>query len=83
VGGSGRRNRVGIVVGKSSGLYGKCEKTVSECKFLVWDHGTIRRLAKAHPQLAENGLRLALHYLERPFEVGSECHPELYRKEHP
>jgi hypothetical protein len=38
-------------------------KTVSECEFLVWDHGTIRRLAKAYPQLTENGLRLALHYL--------------------
>jgi CRP-like cAMP-binding protein len=38
-------------------------KTVSECQFLVWDHGTLRRLAKAYPQLTENGLRLALHYL--------------------
>jgi CRP-like cAMP-binding protein len=37
--------------------------TVSECKFLVWDHDTIRRLAKVHPQLSENGFRLALHYL--------------------
>jgi CRP-like cAMP-binding protein len=38
-------------------------KTVSECEFRVWDHATIRRLAKAYPQLTENGLRLALHYL--------------------
>jgi CRP/FNR family transcriptional regulator, nitrogen oxide reductase regulator len=38
--------------------------TVSECEFLVWDHATIRRLAKAYPQLTENGFRLALHYLE-------------------
>ena len=38
-------------------------KTVSECQFLVWDHGTLRRLAKAYPQLTENGLRMALHYL--------------------
>jgi CRP-like cAMP-binding protein len=38
-------------------------KTVSECQFLVWDHSTILRLAKAYPQLTENGLRLALHYL--------------------
>jgi len=44
--------------------YAASSKTVSECEFLVWDHGTIRRLAKAYPQLAENGLRLALHYLE-------------------
>jgi len=39
--------------------------TVSECEFLVWDHRTIRRLAKAYPQLTENGLQLALHYLRR------------------
>jgi len=37
---------------------------VTECEFLVWDHGTIRRLAKEYPQLAENGFRLALHHLE-------------------
>lgn len=39
--------------------------TVSECEFLVWDHAAIRRLAKAYPQLTENGFRLALHYLEQ------------------
>ena len=39
--------------------------TVSECEFLVWDHNTIRRLAKTYPQLTENGLRLSLHYLRR------------------
>ena len=38
-------------------------KTVSECDLLVWDHATLRRLAKAYPLLTENGLRLALHYL--------------------
>jgi CRP-like cAMP-binding protein len=43
--------------------YMASSKTVSECEFLVWDHGTIRRLARAYPQLTENGLRLALHYL--------------------
>ena len=37
--------------------------TVTECEFLVWDHRTIRRLAKAHPQLTENGFRLAVHYV--------------------
>lgn len=37
--------------------------TVTECEFLVWDHATMRRLAKAHPQLTENGFRLALRYL--------------------
>jgi CRP-like cAMP-binding protein len=38
-------------------------KTVSECEFLVWDHVTLRRLVRAYPQLTENGLRMALHYL--------------------
>jgi CRP/FNR family transcriptional regulator, nitrogen oxide reductase regulator len=38
--------------------------TVSECEFLVWDHSTICRLAKAYPQIRENGLRLALHHLK-------------------
>lgn len=37
--------------------------TISECEFLVWDHGTIRRLAKVYPQLTENGFRMAVHYL--------------------
>ena len=39
--------------------------TVSECEFLVWERDTIRKLAKAYPDLADNGLRLALHYLRR------------------
>lgn len=37
--------------------------TVTECEFLVWDHSTIRRLAKAYPKIIENGFRLALQYL--------------------
>jgi len=37
--------------------------TVTECEFLVWDHATIRRLAKTHTQLTENGFRLALQYV--------------------
>ena len=36
---------------------------VTECEFLVWDCDTIRSLVKAHPELSENGLRLALEYL--------------------
>ena len=38
--------------------------TVTGCEFLVWDHGAIRRLARAYPQLMENGFKLALHHLE-------------------
>ena len=37
--------------------------TVTECEFLVWDHRTIRSLAKQYPQITENGFRMALHYL--------------------
>ena len=38
--------------------------TVTECEFLVWEHRVIRRLAKAYPQLTENGFRLAVCYVE-------------------
>lgn len=38
--------------------------TVSDCEFLVWEHAHLRKLAKTFPQLTENGLRLALHYLK-------------------
>jgi CRP-like cAMP-binding protein len=37
--------------------------TASEC--LVWDHDTIRKLATEHPQIQENGFRLALYHLAR------------------
>lgn len=37
--------------------------TVTECEFLVWDHATIRRLAKLYPQLIENGFQLAMLYV--------------------
>lgn len=62
-------NAPGDVIGLVSLLanppaYMASSRTVSECEFLFWDHGTIRRLAQAHPQLTENGLRLALHHLE-------------------
>ena len=39
--------------------------TVTDCEFLVWDWDTVRSLVKAHPELSENGLRLALEYLRR------------------
>lgn len=38
--------------------------TITECEFRVWDHRTLRVLSKAHPQLIENGFRLALYYLK-------------------
>lgn len=39
--------------------------TVTDCEFLVWDRDTMRRLVKAHPELSDNGFRMALHYLRR------------------
>jgi CRP-like cAMP-binding protein len=38
-------------------------ETLQECEFYVWDHEKIRYLAKACPQLAENSMRIVLHYL--------------------
>jgi CRP-like cAMP-binding protein len=60
----------GVVLGSVSLLanpptYMANATTVTECEFLVWDHSTIRRLARAYPQLTENGFRLALYYLGR------------------
>ena len=37
--------------------------TVTACDCLVWDHDTIRKLATEHPQIMENGFRLALYHL--------------------
>ena len=37
--------------------------TVTACDCLMWNHDTIRKLATEHPQIMENGFRLALHHL--------------------
>jgi CRP-like cAMP-binding protein len=37
--------------------------TVTACDCLVWDHDTIRKLATEHPQIMENGFRLAIYHL--------------------
>jgi len=37
--------------------------TVTACDCLVWDHATIRKLATEHPQIMENGFRVALYHL--------------------
>jgi CRP/FNR family transcriptional regulator, nitrogen oxide reductase regulator len=39
-------------------------EALSDCELLVWTHASIRKLADAYPQLAENGLRIVLHYLK-------------------
>jgi hypothetical protein len=61
--GSRGRHRIGIVAGKSSGLYGKLENC-----FRMRIPGVGSRhhpqTGKGIPTLAENGLRLAMHYLD-------------------
>lgn len=37
--------------------------TLTACDCLVWDHDTIRKLATDHPQIMENGFRVALYHL--------------------
>ena len=37
--------------------------TVTACDCLVWDRHTIRKLATEHPQIMENGFRVALYHL--------------------
>jgi CRP/FNR family transcriptional regulator, nitrogen oxide reductase regulator len=37
---------------------------ISACELLVWEHKSMRKLAKTYPQLAENALRIVLHYLK-------------------
>lgn len=37
--------------------------TVTACDFLVWDHDTLRKLAAEHPQIMENGFRIALQHI--------------------
>src|SRR5262249_41484339 len=38
-------------------------EAVSTCEVLVWEHKSIRGLARTYPQLAENALRIVLEYL--------------------
>jgi CRP/FNR family transcriptional regulator, nitrogen oxide reductase regulator len=38
-------------------------EALSDCDLLVWTHADIRKLGSTYPQLAENGLRITLHYL--------------------
>jgi CRP-like cAMP-binding protein len=39
-------------------------EALSDCELLAWEHTSLRKLAKTYPQLAENGLRIVLHYLK-------------------
>jgi CRP-like cAMP-binding protein len=37
--------------------------TLTACDYLAWDHDTVRKLATEHPQIMENGFRVALYHL--------------------
>jgi CRP-like cAMP-binding protein len=37
--------------------------TVTACDCLMWNHDSMRKLATEHPQIMENGFRLALYHL--------------------
>jgi CRP/FNR family transcriptional regulator, nitrogen oxide reductase regulator len=39
-------------------------EALSRCELLTWEHATVRKLASIYPQLAENALRIVLHYLK-------------------
>lgn len=56
-------------------------ETISECELFVWADTCIRQLAQAHPQLAENSLRVVLHYLKAYVEkhVGLVTKPAAHR----
>jgi CRP/FNR family transcriptional regulator, nitrogen oxide reductase regulator len=38
-------------------------EAVNACEVLVWEHKSIRALARTYPQIAENALRIVLNYL--------------------
>lgn len=37
--------------------------TVTACDCFVWDHATIRKMTTEHPQIMENGFRIAIYHL--------------------
>ena len=53
---------IGTLLTKPAKYVGTAE-AVGACQALVWEHQRIRKLAREYPQLAENALRIVLHYL--------------------
>jgi CRP-like cAMP-binding protein len=53
---------LGTLLKQPTSYMGSAE-ALSECDLLVWEHMSIRTQAAAHPQLAENALRIVLQYL--------------------
>ena len=53
---------LGTLLKQPTSYMGSAE-ALSKCDLLVWEHTSIRTQAAAHPQLAENALRIVLQYL--------------------
>jgi CRP/FNR family transcriptional regulator len=49
---------------KSPSSYMATAEATSDCELLAWEHSAIRRLVSRHPLLGENGLHIALGYLQ-------------------
>ncbi len=53
---------------KSPSDYMATAEATSDCELLAWEHSVICKLVSRHPQLGENGLRIALGYLRNYVE---------------
>jgi CRP-like cAMP-binding protein len=49
---------------KTKSVYMATAEATSDCELLAWEHTVIRKLVAQHPALGENGLRVALGYLQ-------------------
>ncbi len=49
---------------KTDSAYMATAEATSDCELLAWEHTVIRKLVAQHPPLGENGLRVALAYLQ-------------------
>jgi CRP/FNR family cyclic AMP-dependent transcriptional regulator len=53
---------------KKPSSYMATAEATSDCELLAWDRSLVRRFVSLYPQLAENGLRIALDYLRNYVE---------------
>src|ERR1700758_2367929 len=49
---------------KTPGTYMATAEAASDCELLAWDRTIVRNFVSLYPQLGENGLRIALGYLQ-------------------
>ena len=54
---------LGTLLKHPPGYIGSAQ-AISDCELLEWEHAKVRELANTYPQLAENALRIVLHYLK-------------------